>query len=456
MEKKETDAKKYVASFFIGAAIAVLIEELSNKFSKPQNILPACLVGGGLGLMSYGIYDACKKDDDDATDSSGEAPILIAYNGKEHFLKFSKEQIRKERERAALEEFNFYIPELLFLYLTQTQVTALAAEFVKYKMQSEIKGFGNFLLEDNKNMMFDVGFAIFIGLCFMRGVFDKKTTDGLVKVYRKHEKEIKDTLDIEKLTEFFNVLFKEGFKKALDILKEAFADKKLFSKEVISEMAECLKSYAKSLFPKVGTLYEEQKNAIFNEQDWNQSKESVLESAKKTVAILLWEFATGSGETERGFCKGNFLTAFLNAGCKYGAVDKVKIIKDKIREQRCTLEQFKIDGVKIKKIAFSPDDKDLTLKESYDNHFNSNIAQFFVGGVGAVSVSYEGLANGRIKMHVQFSNETSMSSLFLHLSEDVHRIDTDKNYDGTYPALSTITQVFDFYIYADATERLFL
>lgn len=146
----------------------------------------------------------------------------------------------------------------------------------------------------------------------------------------------------------------------------------------------------------------------------------------KTIGILLWEFATGTGKEIRKFEVG--VHPFAN-----------KLIEDRILNEIVNEfnEKAKKDGYDFSNIGnskeyqialeFSPNMLPSSWIESVKKHVDSNAVQFFVGGA---------IAKARIQDNnfiIQITNETSRSSLMLHVGENYDRKDGNK-------PLSTIKQ----------------
>lgn len=442
MKTKNTETTNYFAAFFMGAVLSVSVKQiLQNEKENKNSDLGVALLGGAAGLATYALY---KKHKASMNDNK-----LIAYDDDDDPLPI-RDKDYPSKDAAEKEFYNFF-PSFLVPLLEASSIAFLCSAYVMYRSQDEIKGFGNFLLEDNKNRMIDIAFEIFVHLMVLNGAFDDKTRKSLLNLYFANSVKVKSSLNVDTLRNFFNALFNNGFDNALEILKQAFVKSNFFSNEMCVGMSICLQDYARSLFPSVAHLTEKEKIVIFKSYGITFKDTRADKYIKKAVAILLWEFATGTGENIRTFGNCYLTAAFLNEGCQLGSVDKVKYIKEKIRKANLSLEQFKAKGLTIKGIPFSPDDKTVSFKQLYDNHFNSNLVQLFVGGTGEISVMYNGEINGRIKLRIKFKNETSMKSLFLHLADNKSR----KNYEYIHSPLSTIIQKFETDIYVSSNEKLF-
>ncbi|MBS7233604.1 hypothetical protein KHA90_21555 [Flavobacterium psychroterrae] len=141
----------------------------------------------------------------------------------------------------------------------------------------------------------------------------------------------------------------------------------------------------------------------------NENDKQLLftKSYEATVAILLYEFATGEGLQNRNFDfhQHKFAQAILEN----------RMIKEIMEETLKLLRQTNYDFVN------KPDSQELKIDlefsptltyaiESLDKHFDSNLAQIFIGGAFALVR----IRNAKLEGYVY--NETSRESLLLHLS----------------------------------------
>lgn len=164
----------------------------------------------------------------------------------------------------------------------------------------------------------------------------------------------------------------------------------------------------------LSNLSEKEKQKIFKEDELG------------TIGVLLWEFATGTGKEVRKFDVG--VHPFANR------LMEGRILEEIVNEFNTALKAQgyafnsvgNTDNVSIA-LEFSPTKNPSSWLESLQKHANSNASQFFVGGaVAKVRIQDRNLM-------IQIYNETSRSSLMLHIA---------KNYDrknGNKP-LSTIKQ----------------
>lgn len=189
---------------------------------------------------------------------------------------------------------------------------------------------------------------------------------------------------------------------------------------MIKTFVEALKKTAKEIYPFVGWLTEAQKQTQFQNNGNNG------------VAILLYEFATGTGQDERIFPLNSDIAQKLIAG------DRLTAIKnnffERLTQLNLTFEQFVANGNDISGgYAFSPDHT--TIEESINAHINANLVQFFIGGTSNIYSPTN--QQGWIKVTV--SNETSRNSLLLHQGTNYPRTG-----NGNNKPLSTIKQKFTF------------
>lgn len=164
----------------------------------------------------------------------------------------------------------------------------------------------------------------------------------------------------------------------------------------------------------------------------NEKQVLFRKSYEASVAILLYEFATGTGPKERNFdfYQHKFAQAILQD----------RMIQEIMEETLKLLRQTNYDFVN------KPDSKELLISlefsptlrysiESLDKHFDSNLAQIFIGGAFALVRINRGKLEGYIY------NETSRESLVLHLN-----VGNIKRHDNGIEEqrLSTIIQRFYF------------
>ncbi|WP_445455991.1 RHS repeat domain-containing protein [Flavobacterium sp. HNIBRBA15423] len=158
----------------------------------------------------------------------------------------------------------------------------------------------------------------------------------------------------------------------------------------------------------------------------SQKQKIFKKDALKTIGILLWEFATGTGNESRTFEKGihPFADDLISG----------RIIKEIITEfsEKAALDgyDFTMKGdSETYKIAleFSPNSSPSTWMNSLIKHIDSNAVQFFVGG----AIATVGVKNNNLI--IQIYNETSRNSLMLHIGGNYDRKNGNKS-------LSTIKQ----------------
>lgn len=187
-----------------------------------------------------------------------------------------------------------------------------------------------------------------------------------------------------------------------------------------------LKGTAKMIWPQVdgATTYYSAKLSEFNN------------NADHGVAILLWEFATGSGEDVWNFTYDQDITQKFITGRVlpevfsdfYGEIDRLNLSYNDFKNRTIPLSTG---------LQFSPDQTSIT--ESINKHLNSNLVQFFIGGAGIhyMSSSEDGWVG------VSITNYTSRKSLLLHVADNYSR-----NASINQP-LSTTQQNFTFKIKID-------
>ena len=189
-----------------------------------------------------------------------------------------------------------------------------------------------------------------------------------------------------------------------------------------------LRGTAKNIWPAVDGISEAQKQIEFNN------------NANHGIAILLWEFATGTGENVRNFTYSQDITKkFLEGRVLKEIFDDFYV---KVNELALSYLNFKNrTNPIITGLEFSPDHTSIT--ESINKHINSNLVQFFIGG--AVIRYMPASEDGWVEVSV--TNYTSRKSLLLHVGENYSRSATQPN-----RPLSTIQQNFKFNIKIDKAK----
>ena len=198
----------------------------------------------------------------------------------------------------------------------------------------------------------------------------------------------------------------KGMKDKLDVAEQRFSSF-FHENAVIDKMSDCIVEYALSLCPEVETLDEEGKQNIFKT------------SAEKTVGVLLYEFATGKGPSERKFTDIDndcpFVTKYLEGRIREEIINDLK--KTLIKEACNAYEDFKNryseDGVIIP-LELTPGEQ-LSIGQSVERHFFSNLEQIFIGGAVATIKPTDDPSI----INVEIENTTGMRSLFLHITKDI-------------------------------------
>ena len=177
----------------------------------------------------------------------------------------------------------------------------------------------------------------------------------------------------------------------------------------------------------------------FDGEDVSNLKESdkqkiFKESSIKTIGILLWEFASGTGKNVREFNYNEhpFANEYVNS-----RINEIIFYSN---------ENFKKMGYETKDgiiwntekyeivLPFSPTKSPLTWGNASAHIITSNAVCQFIGGAVATLQINNGVLSGTI------TNETSRNSLFFHLGENYIR----RNENGNNPILSTIKQEIHF------------
>ncbi|MET3028544.1 hypothetical protein ABXT06_17835 [Flavobacterium sp. UW10123] len=220
-----------------------------------------------------------------------------------------------------------------------------------------------------------------------------------------------DMIEIHEISEKLRKKIAKEIHKTVEVVKEE-------GKGLPDEIAvNALVKTAERIYPGVGKIIEE------NEKEYLFKK-----SYEATVAILLYEFATGKGPEVRSFDynEHKFAQALL----------KDRMIQEIMEETLKLLRQTNYDFVN------RPDSKDLkvdlefspTLEyaiESLDKHLDSNLVQIFIGGAFALVR----IKNKKLEGYIY--NQTGRQSLMLHVGNDRKRKNIKEEKEAL---LSTIAQ----------------
>jgi hypothetical protein len=201
------------------------------------------------------------------------------------------------------------------------------------------------------------------------------------------------------------------------------------NKHIENQFRIALLGTAKIIYPSITlNITEAEKQVQFNA------------SADNSVAIMLLEFATGTGLNHRNFGLSDPITQ------KYLENGNLQKVKDEfyrvINLENKSYNEFKImteplDG----RMNYSPDHAG--LRNSISAHFNSNLSQFFISGT---DVFFTPTADDGL-VEVRVYNETTKRSLMLHLGTNYARNPSPPN-----KSLSTISQNYKFRIQIDKTK----
>ncbi|MDA6070416.1 hypothetical protein NJT12_12370 [Flavobacterium sp. AC] len=213
--------------------------------------------------------------------------------------------------------------------------------------------------------------------------FDNKEYANLI------EQLYADMSEINEISEKLRVKIPKELEKIVNTLTEEV--KKLPDEIAVNALVKT----AKRIYPGVEKLGEQEKKILFKK------------SYEATVAILIYEFATGKGLETRSFdyYEHKFAQALL----------KGRMIDEIMEETLKLLRQTNYDFVS------KPDSKDLKLDlelsptsiydiESFDKHLDSNLAQIFIGGAFALVR----VKNKKLEGYIY--NKTSRESLMIHLN----------------------------------------
>lgn len=227
----------------------------------------------------------------------------------------------------------------------------------------------------------------------------------------------------------------QGWNRTVQKTKDWFRDKKEGAKDATKKAtnavldAEAIKDLtltAVAIDSKVATYTEEDKKVQFET------------NANSTVAILLYEFAQGTGTAQHTFGYSSTNTnSFANKVVEGRVKDEVAnklyegILKDaySYQEHLASGEAYKFG------LAFSPDDTK-TIGESVQKHLNSNLAQFFIGGANVSVTPIDATS-----VDVTITNFTSRNSLMVHQGQNY---DMEKDKTDNRTPLSTTSQTIRF------------
>ncbi|AYN05786.1 hypothetical protein [Flavobacterium sp. 140616W15] len=235
------------------------------------------------------------------------------------------------------------------------------------------------------------------------GFEDKEYADLIKNFY-------KDLIEIYEISEKLRAKLPEERDKIINSIAEE-------AKKMPDEIAvNALLRAAESYYPGVKTLEDGEKEELFKN------------NYKASVAILLYEFATGTGPEIRNF--DYHVHKFAQAILQDRMIDEI------MEETLKLLQQTNYDFVN------KPDSKDLKVDlelsptpvfviESFDKHLNSNLAQIFIGGAFALVR----IKNKKLEGYIY--NKTSRESLMLHLNVGNRKRKNDR---ADEKILSTIIQ----------------
>ncbi|WP_040880314.1 hypothetical protein [Galbibacter orientalis] len=226
----------------------------------------------------------------------------------------------------------------------------------------------------------------------------------------------------------FNPLNSPWLKKAREYAEKVYKLKDQIPDYLEKEMMEAvdesfifaLKETALYMNPKANITSEPEKITQFRD------------NGKNGVAILLYEFATGTGANIRDFPFDYDMTKQMLAGNVPSDIKKDFL--NQLSKRGATFEEFVEQNQTIAgSYAFSPDHTN--VQDSFNKHVKANWVQFFIGGASAKYSPSPDVG----WINVELSNGTSRSSLILHIAENYPRSENGKN-----RPLSTIKQTFKF------------
>ncbi len=220
---------------------------------------------------------------------------------------------------------------------------------------------------------------------------------------------------VEKWTQNKKEQLKDGSTQAANAVVDATAISQLVQAAIIID-------------PSVVKYTEEQKQQQFQTNH------------KSSVSILLYEFATGGGNSERKLSwSASLPNSFANKFIEGRVFNEVvNELYDNIVADVYSYQDHLSGNIPYSfGLEFSPDDTK-TYGESLEKHLNSNLAQFFIGGAN-VSVTPVDASTA----DVTITNFTSRNSLMLHQGKNYPQ---EKGKDGNRTSLSTTSQEIKFRI----------
>ncbi|MBO5798653.1 MAG: hypothetical protein J6R41_01295, partial [Paludibacteraceae bacterium] len=197
-------------------------------------------------------------------------------------------------------------------------------------------------------------------------------------------------------------------------------------------------------------------------KDCTEEKKKVFfkSNYKCSVATLLYEFGTGTGENVRLFEELEEENDESFRKCFWKGQSETivkKILEEKVYpkytyKEFCntqTYEDYKASGyASIEEgygLAFSPDQTE-GISESIKRHLDANLAQFFIGG--CIVYFFPAKSENEVThADVVIYNKTSRKSLLCHLETNYER-----QQNPPYPALSTIIQIIHYKIKINKNE----
>lgn len=171
---------------------------------------------------------------------------------------------------------------------------------------------------------------------------------------------------------------------------------------------------------------------ILDNQAEYQKQAQFNTNAEHSVAIMLLEFATGTGLNSRNFGLSQPITQkYLEAGNKQRLINEFYA---KLATNSLTYNDFKSENSRLAgRMDYSPDHAGVA--SSFQHHINSDLSRFFISGADVFY--YPTSEDGWVEVEVY--NETTVRSLFLHMGVNYPRTMTS----GNRP-LSTIKQYYKF------------
>ncbi|WP_081492053.1 RHS repeat domain-containing protein [Saprospira grandis] len=192
------------------------------------------------------------------------------------------------------------------------------------------------------------------------------------------------------------------------------------AEDMLGSVGESLRKVPSEIFTQ--TLDKRASNAMENFSRYRDSevktygeseKQEIFKTdADKTANILLYEYATQTGPTERVFDEKHAITKDLS-NVWYIKSDIFNAVQNKGFDVVREMEEGQFFSVGIE---FSPNKNPLSWPKSYMRHFAATSSSFFIGG----AIAYVSYDKENDNVNVKIVNVTSRNSLMLHMGENYY------------------------------------